>query len=85
MKRSKRVHFANLDVNSISDNKKFWQIVKPLFSNKVKAKPTIKLVENNEKIDDEIEIAKLFNEYFVNVVKKIGLVTKEQSAISTEK
>ena len=59
-------------------------MLNPLFSNKVKAKPPIKLVENNEKIDDEIEIAKLFNEYFVNIVKKIGLVTKEQSAISTE-
>ena len=35
-------------------------------------------------IDDEIEIAKLFNEYFVNIVKKLGLFTKEQSAISTE-
>ena len=35
-------------------------------------------------IDDEIEIAKLFHEYFVNIVKKLGLFTKEQSAISTE-
>ena len=35
-------------------------------------------------IDDEIEIAKLFNEYFVNIVKKLGLFTKEQNAISTE-
>ena len=31
-------------------------------------------------IDDEIEIAKQINEYFVN----IGLFTKEQSAVSTE-
>ena len=35
-------------------------------------------------IDDEIEIGKLFNEYFVNIVKKIGLFTKKQSTISTE-
>ena len=28
-------------------------------------------------IDDEIEIAKLFNEYFVKIVKKIGLFTEE--------
>ena len=68
----------------MSDNKKFWQIVKPLFSNKVKAKTTIKLVENNEIIDDEIEISKLFNEYFVNIVKKLGIFTEKQSAASTE-
>ena len=34
--------------------------------------------------DDEIEIPKLFNEYFINIVKKLGLLTKEQSAVSTE-
>ena len=61
LKRAKKEHFVNLDVNSLSDNKKFWQLVKPLFSNKVKAKTTIKLVENNEMIDDEVEIAKVFN------------------------
>ena len=74
----------NLDLNSISDNKKFWQIGKPLFSNKVKDKTTIKSVENDEMIDDEIQITTLFHEYFVNIVKKLGLFTKEQSAISTE-
>ena len=82
MKRLKK-RFVNPDVNSISDNKKFWQIVKPLFSNKVKVKTTIKLVENNQMTDDEIETAKLFNEYFVNIVKKSGLFKKEQSTVST--
>ena len=35
-------------------------------------------------IDDETQIANLFNAYFINIVKKLGLFTKEQSAISTE-
>ena len=35
-------------------------------------------------IHDEIQIASLFNEYFVNIVKQLGLFTKEESAISTE-
>ena len=55
-----------------------------LFSQIKLGKTTIKLVENDEMIDDEIQIANLFNEYFVNIVKKLGLFTKEQSAISTE-
>ena len=37
LKKAKKDHFANLDVNSVLDNRKFWQNVKPLFSNKVKA------------------------------------------------
>ena len=84
LKTAKKEHFANLDINCISDNKKFWRTVKPLFSNKVKSKATIKLVENDKMIDDETKIAKIFNEYFVNIVKKLALITKEQSAISTE-
>ena len=53
----------------MTDSKKFWQTVKPLFSNNVKAKTFIKLAENDEMIDDESKIAKVFNEYFVNTAK----------------
>ena len=70
MNKAKKERFANLDVNSTSDNKKFCQIVTILFSRKVKAETTIKLVENNKMVDDDIEIAKPFDEYFVNIVKK---------------
>ena len=63
LKRAKKEHFANLDINCISDNKKFWQTVKPLFSNKVKSKTTIKLVENDKMIDDETKLQK----YLTNI------------------
>ena len=54
---------------TVLDIRKFWQNVKPVFSNKVKAKTTIKLILNDEMTDNEIKIAKIFNEYFVNTVK----------------
>ena len=38
LKKTKKYHFVNLDVNSVLNNRKFWQNVKPLFSNKVKLK-----------------------------------------------
>ena len=57
LKRAKKNHFANLDVKSILDNRKFWRNVIPLFSNKVKAKTTTILIENDEMIDNEIKIA----------------------------
>ena len=38
--KSLKKYFVNLDVNSVSHNKKFGHIVKPLFSNKIKAKTT---------------------------------------------
>ena len=44
-KAKKKKHFGNLDVNCMTDNNKFWDIVKLFFSIKVKAKITIELVE----------------------------------------
>ena len=82
MKKSKKDHFANLDKKSVTDSKKFWKTVKPLFSKKVKAKTVIKLVENDVMIEDESEIAKNFNEYFVNIVKNVGILTEEQTTYS---
>ena len=35
LKKSKREYFANIKVNNIADNNKFWQTVKPLFSDKI--------------------------------------------------
>ena len=84
LKKAKKDHFANLDVNSVLDNRKFWQNVKPLFSNKVKAKSTIKLIENDEMVENEIKIAKIFNEYFVNAVKTLGILTEKEKATFTE-
>ena len=71
LEKAKKNNFANLDIKSVTVNKKFWQTVKPLFSNKVKAKTVIKLVENGEMIDDESEKAKIFNEYFANIIEKL--------------
>ena len=64
LKRAKKEHFVNLDINSISDNKKFWQIVKRLFSNKVKGKTTIKLIENEEMIDVKLKL----QNYLTNIL-----------------
>ena len=38
LKKAKKDHFANLDVNSVLDNRKFWQNVKPLSQTKLKLK-----------------------------------------------
>ena len=33
LKKEKKKYFSNLKVNNFTDNKKFWDSVKPLFSN----------------------------------------------------
>ena len=86
MKKAKKDHFANLYTKSVTDNKKSWQTVKPLFSNKsqfslIKAKIVIKLNKNDVMIEDESEIAKNCNEYFVNIVKKVGIVNRRRNYV----
>ena len=62
----------------------FWQNLKTLSSNKVKAKSTVRLIENDKMIDNKIKIAKIFNKYFVNIVKNLGILTGKESATFTE-
>ena len=56
------------------DDRKFRQNIKTLSSNKVKAKHTIRLIENDKMIDKKIKIAKIFNKYFVNNVKNLRIL-----------
>ena len=35
MRQSKKQYFVSLNVNHITDNKNFWRVVKPNFSNKI--------------------------------------------------
>ena len=78
LKKEKKRYFANLDLNNYTDNKKFWQTVKPLLSggNGVKK---ITLVEDDEVITDDKEIAETFNKFFINAVSNLDL--KENNAI----
>ena len=43
VRRTKKNYFANISIIPITDKKKFWKTVKPLFSNKISLKDTIKL------------------------------------------
>ena len=57
--------------------KKFGKIVKPLFSEKVNKNENITLVENNNIISSEIEIAEKLNAFFRNIVKELNIKVKE--------
>ena len=72
-KKVKREYFESLNINSITDNKKFWKAIKPHFSDKDKRNAKIILVENEDIISDNKNIAKTMNEYFVNITKDLNI------------
>ena len=41
LRRTKKNYFPNINISSITDNKKLWKNVKPLFSDKISRKETL--------------------------------------------
>ena len=72
-RKAKKSYFGNLDAKSVSDNKIFWKRISPVFSNKIKAKEKITLVENEKIISNDLEIANTFNNYFGKIVQNLDI------------
>ena len=77
VRNAKNAHYSNLNIKDVTDNKKFWKTVKPLFSEKVNTKENITLVDNNNIISSDIEVAEKLNSFFGNVVKELNINIKE--------
>ena len=69
IRKSKTFYFQNLDTKFVTYNKKFWKSVSPLFSNKVRSKDQITLVENYEIISDDAKIAKILKTILIKYLK----------------
>ena len=74
VKKAKKEHFQNINLSEITDNKKFWKTVSPLFGNKVK---TNQEIEKNILVTSYVEIAKPFKEYFDEIVPKLNIIQNE--------
>ena len=83
-RKAKRSYYENLDLKEITDSKKFWATVKPLFSNKIKSTEYITLEENGKVISNDKELARIFNEFFVNIVPNLGINTNHSFLINTD-
>ena len=73
LKRERKKYFGNLDLKSFTDNKKFWNTIKPFFSKTNGGSSKITLVENDEVISDDREIANTFNKFFDEAVSSLDI------------
>ena len=73
LRRTKRDYYSNLDINNITDNKKFWSSIKPCFTDKINTNEQITLVEKNKILTDDSEIAETMNNFFINVVEMLEI------------
>ena len=83
IKKTKRNFFNNLNVNKITDNKSFWKVVKPSFTEKRLKDEKIVLVENDTTFSEENDVAEIFRSYFDGIVDGLNIklceISKEGS------
>ena len=72
-KKERKNFYSNLNTKDLLDNKKFWKITKPFFSNKGRTDASITLVEGDEIISDDAQIAEKFNTFFQHAVKNLEI------------
>lgn len=67
-----------MDIKHITDNKKFWHTMKPVFSDKGTRSSKITLIEGDRIIFEDTEVAKTLNTCFDNAVASLNInVPKE--------
>ena len=73
LRKEKKKFYNNLDISIMSDNKKFWKYIRPLFSGKSKSKSKITLIKGDEIISDDQKVAETLNNYFIDAVKNLDI------------
>ena len=83
-RKAKRSYLKNLDLKDIIDRDKFRATLKLLFSNKIESTEYITLEENGKNISNDKELARMFNELFLNIVPNLGINTNHRFLMKTE-
>ena len=73
LRKVKKNYYANLNLKCITDNKKFWNTVKPFFSDKSKLSKNIRLIEGETIISNDVDVAETLNCFFSNAVKNLNI------------
>ena len=86
IRKEKNNYFSNINTRDITDNKRFWKTVKPLFTDKIPTKSKITLIEKKvitqddeddiiteDIISDDKTVSEVFNDFFVNIVSNLDI------------
>ena len=79
-KKARRQYFKKCTSKNSWNNKQFWNLNKPFLTNKSSiSSHSLTINEKDKFIDDENELSKIFNNYYVNIVKKTSRKPVENS------
>ena len=80
----KNWEIANLNEKDITQNKNVWQTIKPFLSEKTKSREKITLIENENLVSDDAEVANCLNNFFSNIVKNVEVWCRGWFALKYE-
>ena len=83
LRRAKFDYHRNIDLGKLTDNHKFWKTVKPLFSDKVQVNSSISLIEDGKMVNQDSQIADIFNQYFANITDSLGITVNDSLLLPT--
>ena len=72
-KKERKKYYNSLNINKITDNKQFWKTIKPLLSEKGTMFVHINLVDNENIISEDRDVAETLNNFFENAVKSLDI------------
>ena len=73
VRKEKKTFYNNFDPKQITDNKKLWKTVKPLFSEKHFISKKVNLQESEKVLTDDAEVAETINSFFPNVAERLDI------------
>ena len=83
MRQSKKQYYGSLNVNHITDNKNFWRVVKPNFSNKILGTNRVILRDGGKVISDTEKVSDTLNKFFVNIGKTLKIDKDKKFLVET--
>ena len=73
LRKAERDNYEYLELGKVNDSKKIWNTVKPVSGNNVTTRNSVTLIETEKVVASEIELAKIFSKYLVDIVPKLGI------------
>ena len=67
LRNEKKEFYGNLNTSVLTENRTFWKTAKLFLAEKSKKISKITLIENNQVISQNKEIAKIFSKYFISI------------------
>ena len=72
-KRERKKYYNNININNLTDNRKFWNTVKPFLSEKGKPAGKIILTEKGQIVTEDEKVAETLQEYYEKAVQNLDI------------